>query len=308
MDFYGDNMRWFVGKVINNATIEAPGQVQVRIFGVHSESVPNEDLPWAATMLPVTEGGVSGIGRIPQLQKSALVFGIFMDGKESQSPLILGSLSQIEKPSTVQQRAAATNGTIDLSNPINIGEEGVLLSNNLRQMYKEGTASRDERRVIVMHFLQMQGLSVKSAAGVCGNIEQESGFNPTVRNSSSGSKGLAQWNPQVGRLQRLEQYAARQNESPDDFFTQLKFLVFDMKTGGIHKCWNHLSDTAAVTCFEGPKNSTNATYHFLAVFEKAGIAEANLPKREEYARLAYTNYLDSLAASAANNVTSASAG
>ena len=56
-----------------------------------------EDLPWATVLVPATEGGISGTGRSPNgIQQGAWVFGIFLDGKHSQNPLILGSLPKIE--------------------------------------------------------------------------------------------------------------------------------------------------------------------------------------------------------------------
>ena len=49
--------------------------------------------------MPATEGGVSGTGRSPNgIQQGAYVLGMFLDGKQSQNPLILGSISKIETP------------------------------------------------------------------------------------------------------------------------------------------------------------------------------------------------------------------
>ena len=76
-EYYGDNIRWFVGRIISGQDPDEAGRFQVRIYGIHSEEVENKYLPWAETMLPTTEGGVSGVGKIPQLKNSALVFGFF---------------------------------------------------------------------------------------------------------------------------------------------------------------------------------------------------------------------------------------
>lgn len=99
--FYGDEFRWFLGIVEDN--LEDPmelGRVQVRCFGIHSpylKDIAIEDLPWATIMVPATEGGISGTGRSPNgIQQGAWVFGIFLDGKHSQNPLILGTIPKIE--------------------------------------------------------------------------------------------------------------------------------------------------------------------------------------------------------------------
>ena len=105
-EFYGDDYRWFFGTVVNShppAGLE--GRVKVRIYGVHNpvtNEIPEKDLPWAQVLLPTTEGGASGVGRIPQLMAGAFVFGVFLDGVSSQTPLILGSLPRIEFPTAIQ--------------------------------------------------------------------------------------------------------------------------------------------------------------------------------------------------------------
>ena len=93
------------------------GRFKIRIHGLHSPStvdIPEADLPWAQCVLPTTEGGVSGIGKMPQLMPNALVFGMFMDGKHSQTPLILGSIPHVEFPTqdtirTRRRRCRCTN-------------------------------------------------------------------------------------------------------------------------------------------------------------------------------------------------------
>ena len=78
------------------------GRVRVRAFGVHSpfiDQVPTDDLPWATIMVSATEGGISGIGRSPNgIQQGAWVFGLFLDGEQSQNPIILGTIPKIELP------------------------------------------------------------------------------------------------------------------------------------------------------------------------------------------------------------------
>ena len=99
MDFYGDTVRWFIGIVVDNNDPLQLDRVRVRIHGVHgvsTEDIDTVDLPWAQVSIPVTEGGSSGIGANCQLKVRAQVFGVFLDGKNSQLPLVLGSIPKIE--------------------------------------------------------------------------------------------------------------------------------------------------------------------------------------------------------------------
>ena len=107
--YYGDDSRWFVGTVIHNHPPPGlEGRVKVRIIGIHSSStsdIPERDLPWAQVLIPTTEGGISGFGKIPLLLPNSMVFGIFLDGISSQLPLVLGSVPRNEYPTVVQKYA-----------------------------------------------------------------------------------------------------------------------------------------------------------------------------------------------------------
>ena len=99
-EYYGDNVRWFIATVIDaSPPFGFEGRVKIRIHGLHSDEIyelPQQDLPWAQCVLPTTEGGISGIGKSPKLQPNSLVFGFFMDGNHSQTPIVLGSLPHLE--------------------------------------------------------------------------------------------------------------------------------------------------------------------------------------------------------------------
>lgn len=103
-EYYGDNVRWFIGVVEDNKNDpEMLGRVRVRIFGLHNpylDEVPTEKLPWATVLIPSTYGGVSGIGRSPTgIEQGSWVFGMFMDGKHSQNPVVFGTIPKKELPS-----------------------------------------------------------------------------------------------------------------------------------------------------------------------------------------------------------------
>ena len=119
--FYGDDIRWFLGTVVNHLDPAGLRRVQVRVHGIHPHqhvNVQNADLPWASVLAPSTSGGTSGIGLAPALLPGAQVFGIYMDGKISQLPLILGSIPHVHVPSENQ---VANNQNIPRSNPVVVG-------------------------------------------------------------------------------------------------------------------------------------------------------------------------------------------
>ena len=99
VDFYGDQTRWFIGRVVDLQDPMELGRIKVRIFGVHSEdtqAIPTDDLPWAQVVVPITEGGTFGLGNVLGINEGAHVFGMFLDGANSQLPLIIGSLPKLE--------------------------------------------------------------------------------------------------------------------------------------------------------------------------------------------------------------------
>lgn len=115
-DFYGDETRWFIGRVVSVQDPLELGRVRLRIMGIHSENtedIPDKGLPWAQTLLPITEGGTAGLGIHTGIQVNARVFGVFLDGTNSQLPLVLGSMPKLEDDSeggrSTNQLARGTN-------------------------------------------------------------------------------------------------------------------------------------------------------------------------------------------------------
>ena len=114
IDFYGDQTRWFVGSVVSLQDPFKVGRIQVRIQGIHSDDlveIPDEKLPWAQVVAPITEGGTNGLHNVLGVQPGALVFGLFLDGQNSQLPLIFGSLPKLETESEVSSLSNEAQNT-----------------------------------------------------------------------------------------------------------------------------------------------------------------------------------------------------
>ena len=107
-NYFGMNLVWFFGVVEDRNDPIKLGRVRVRCLGWHTDDkklLPIASLPWAQCIQPVTSAATSGIGRSPTgLVEGSWVFGFFMDGKEAQKPMIMGSLAGLptEEPDTTK--------------------------------------------------------------------------------------------------------------------------------------------------------------------------------------------------------------
>ena len=94
-----DGFVWFTGVVEDRNDPDALGRVRVRCLGYHSEDlndIPTKDLPWAHVMHSVSNPSMQGLGSSPSfLVEGSWVVGFFMDAKEKQQPMIIGSLPGI---------------------------------------------------------------------------------------------------------------------------------------------------------------------------------------------------------------------
>lgn len=99
-EFLGlDGFVWWTGVVEDRDDPLQLGRCKVRCMGWHDENVdklPTNDLPWAQPLQPITSAALSGIGTSATgLVEGSWVVGFFMDGKEGQFPIIMGSLAGI---------------------------------------------------------------------------------------------------------------------------------------------------------------------------------------------------------------------
>lgn len=87
---------WFVGVVEDRDDPKKLGRLRVRVFGYHADagSIPTEDLPWAQVLQDITSSAKAGVGSSPVgAQVGTHVVGFFADGKNAQTPIIMGSLA-----------------------------------------------------------------------------------------------------------------------------------------------------------------------------------------------------------------------
>ena len=227
-EYYGDNTRWFIATVIDNmAPSGYEGRFKIRIHGLHSEStkdIPQHDLPWAQCVLPTTEGGVSGIGRMPHLLPNALVFGFFMDGIHSQTPIILGSIPHVELPTQVQLGIPESGLTEEMpedffTKVFNANKPLEIDIKNETVGAIDRSVKRNREKVSVQFFLNL-GYTIKQAIGIVASLSFVSGMKT---NLTTENKGLADWSES-----RIIDLKAFSNDYKT-FFTQNSFIAYELR-------------------------------------------------------------------------------
>lgn len=224
-DFYGDRFRWFVG-VVKETTSD--NRVRVRVFGVHrmddTTNVSDGDLPLATILYPTT-GSQGTSGSISHgLKSGTWVFGFFVDGEDSQQPVILGVIPG----STYGSYSGSSTGAVTPGAPgtaaaydgVNTGETiNIPGGSNIEKAYNFLRAAIEKAG-------QSGGSVHAQVSGIIGNLIEESNVNPNGPRGDSGTAyGIAQW-----RGSRREKLARLYGE-PSNLEQQLSFI------------WQELQDT-----------------------------------------------------------------
>lgn len=95
-----EGFKWFFGKVEDRNDPLKLGRCRVRVEMVHdvenTKKIRTEDLPWAVPIMPLLGASYKEVGLAPVGPiLGTTVFGFYMDGEESQLPIILGTLPGI---------------------------------------------------------------------------------------------------------------------------------------------------------------------------------------------------------------------
>jgi len=233
-EYYGDDTRWFVATVVNaQPPAGFEGRVRIRIYGVHNlytGDISESDLPWAQVLIPNTEGGISGRGRIAQLAAGAFVFGIFLDGKTSQLPLVLGSFPRIELPTEIQRKLGSSETTY------NYDQEEIQNVVNIKiDEDTSRTGSLKRRRSQSLKFFIDNGYTPLESAAITGNLEAISKFEtyPSDDNTSGDLIGIGGWSSIRGnRYNRLLQFSSffEPKSNWKNYSTQLQFVLYELRT------------------------------------------------------------------------------
>lgn len=146
-----------------------------------------------------------------------------------------------------------------------------------------------ERSKYIQQKLMSMGFTASAAAGVVGNLVQESGLRTDAIGDNGTSGGLAQWHNE--RLDALKRFAAARGKKWTDLDTQIEFLAEEMRTS--------YADTYAK--MQNAELPEIAGQIMTDEYEIPDPASANYSQRQANARAAYE------AMKSANKQTSADA-
>jgi hypothetical protein len=116
-------------------------------------------------------------------------------------------------------------------------------------------------------YLVKKGMTPAQAAGVVGNLIQESTLNSGAFNEAEGAYGLAQW--RGSRLSDLQSFAASKGKSIEDVNTQLDFIMHELNG----------KESKAGRMLFASKTADEAAFNFGKYYER--------PKTVEQSRLSY---------------------
>lgn len=132
----------------------------------------------------------------------------------------------------------------------------------------------DETTQNVWQFFRSRGFSEEATAGIMGNLQQESGIDPTRSQNGGPAKGIAQW--EDTRFSNLKDYAAQRGTDWTDLDTQLCFMITELN--GLNSFWKGVKDLRE---FRLLTDCQLATEIFEKSFERA--RKPNMEARYEYA-------------------------
>src|SRR5580700_5025608 len=127
-----------------------------------------------------------------------------------------------------------------------------------------------------------KGLANYQAAGIVGNLDQESGVDPTSVQSGGPGRGIAQWSVggrwDTDANDNAEWYASQQGQSVDALTLQLDFIWYELTTFSGY----------GLASLKASTNVTDATVAFETDFEGCGTCDQ--ANRISYAEAALAAY------------------
>jgi hypothetical protein len=132
-----------------------------------------------------------------------------------------------------------------------------------------------ERSKYIQQKLMSMGFTASAAAGVVGNLVQESGLRTDAIGDNGTSGGLAQWHNE--RWEKLKRFAAARGKDWTDLDTQIEFLAEEMRT-------SYADTYAKMQSAELPEIASQI---MTDEYEKPDSASANYAQRQANARAAY---------------------
>lgn len=189
--------------------------------------------------------------------------------------------NKVYKSSNVLNKSSIAIGT----NKYGSGKKSILdkLKSKFGKSKKPRFGRGEDVGEHIWNYLSSKGLGSLAIAGIMGNMQQESGFNPKVMEgggesdevnlNSDGGYGLCQWS--FSRKQDLANFAQSQGKSSGDLETQLDFMLSELSRG----------DTISKMDSAGSAGQAAAIFH--SDFERSADGPEVIQKRMENAEQAF---------------------
>lgn len=130
-----------------------------------------------------------------------------------------------------------------------------------------------DNKEIIARRLAAGGLNRKAIAGILGNLEGESAFNPKADNGNHW--GIAQWD--AGRWAKLRAFANKRGESEWNVALQADFIVHELTTG---------EGGTTIGRMNGKRNAYQAGFHFADQYERGGHEDERGAAARRYVSIA----------------------
>lgn len=186
-----------------------------------------------------------------------------IDGDGASVPLPDSAAPGVDDPAPAADRERASDAPWDARARGGTGDGDVVLT--LAASDVPNSAART-----AFEFFVARGLGPVQAAGIVGNLLQESNVNPAAVQAGGPGRGIAQWSTGA-RWDSLLRFARANHGSPLALDTQLQFL------------WHELTATPALglDALRAARSVAAATRAFARSFEVCGVC--NHPRRVAFA-------------------------
>lgn len=265
---------------------------QYRNVTIHYESIKDEDV-YTDKEIAIHE--TTNSAEILSMAVVYFDFDIEKAGKKKVTKyveeLYNGShiMSIIEKPYTYQDADG---------NDITVTDADVTLTTYyFNQLFNcelktgsSGVIAGSEITEQVWNYLRSAGVPAIQVAGIMGNMQAESGFNPNVIEYGNGiGFGLCQWS--YGRRTALENYAKSKGKSPGDLEIQLEFLLTELGPGNFN---SYHTGENNYNGFMNASDPETAAYYFMWGWERPAVWAGNssIGMRQTAAKTYYDTYKD----------------
>ena len=160
------------------------------------------------------------------------------------------------------------------------------LSNKISRFGRSRFGRGQDNAAHIWDYLTGKGVGSIATAGIMGNMQAESGFDPTIQEGGAGNSnevnldsdtgyGLCQWS--FGRKQELANFAKSQNKSSGDLELQCDFML------------SELSNTDIIAKMDASKDPGAAALIFHSDFERSADSPEQAQRRADYAQVIFKN-------------------